>query len=86
MDADMKQMKDGFDMVYNTKKPATVAGGLSSGLGNMGKGVLAGGAAWVAMTAVGAKEHGAKGAAKGFAGGLVAAVGLSCAGVATGVY
>ena len=55
-EADMKQMKDGFDMIYNTKKPATVAGGLSSGLGNMAKGVAAGGAAWIAMTAVGAKE------------------------------
>lgn len=49
-------MKDGFDMIYNTKKPATAAGGLSSGLGNMAKGVAAGGAAWIAMTAVGAKE------------------------------
>ena len=73
-------------MLYNTKQPATIGGGLSSGLGNVGKGVLAGGAAWVAMTAVGAKEGGAKGAAKGFAGGLVAAVGLSAAGAATGVY
>ena len=82
----MKQMKDGFEMIYNVKKPATVAGGLSSGLGNMVKGVSAGGAAWVAMTYVGAKEQGAKGAAKGFAGGFVAAVGLSCAGVATGGY
>lgn len=79
-------MKDGFEMIYNVKKPATAAGGLSSGLGNMVKGVAAGGAAWVAMTAVGAKEQGAKGAAKGFAGGFVAAVGLSCAGVATGGY
>lgn len=52
----MKQMQEGFGMIYNVKKPATAAGGLSSGLGNMGKGVLAGGAAWVAMTAVGAKE------------------------------
>jgi hypothetical protein len=49
-------MKDGFEMIYNVKKPATVAGGLSSGLGNMVKGVSAGGAAWVAMTYVGAKE------------------------------
>jgi hypothetical protein len=52
----MKQMQEGFGMIYNVKKPATAAGGLASGLGNMGKGVLAGGAAWVAMTAVGAKE------------------------------
>ena len=56
MEADMKQMKDGFGMIYNTKKPATAAGGLGSGLGNMAKGVAAGGAAWIAMTAVGAKE------------------------------
>lgn len=49
-------MKDGFGMIYNTKKPASVAGGFGSGLGNMAKGVAAGGAAWIAMTAVGAKE------------------------------
>ena len=49
-------MKDGFSMIYNTKKPASAAGGFGSGIGNVAKGVAAGGAAWVAMTAVGAKE------------------------------
>jgi hypothetical protein len=48
-------MSKGFDMLYNTKKPAHFGDGLSSGLGNMGKGVLAGGAALIGMTVVGAK-------------------------------
>lgn len=73
-------------MLYNVKKPAHFGDGLSSGLGNMGKGVLAGGAALIGMTVVGAKQEGVKGAAKGFGTGLVAGIGLIIAGAATGLY
>ena len=49
-------MSDGFGMLYNTKKPASAIGGLTSGIGNMGKGVVAGVASIGVCTAVGAKE------------------------------
>ena len=73
-------------MLYNTKKPSDALDGIGSGLGNMGKGILAGFAAMGAMTAVGAKTEGAKGAAKGFGAGLLAGVGLIAAGAGTGIY
>ena len=82
----MKEASDAFGMVYNVKKPASAVDGVTSGLGNVLKGGLAGVAAVGAMTAVGAKEQGAKGALKGFGAGLVAGVGLAAAGVGTGVY
>ena len=43
-------------MVYNTKKPRGALDGMTSGLGNIVKGSLAGVAAIGACTAVGAKE------------------------------
>ena len=73
-------------MVYNTKKPAGAGDGLSSGLGNIVKGGLAGVAAVGACTYMGAKEQGAKGALKGLGAGLVAGVGLAAAGAGTGLY
>jgi hypothetical protein len=73
-------------MVYNVKKPADAVDGISSGLGNIIKGSLAGVAAIGACTAMGAKEQGAKGALKGFGIGLVSGVGLALAGAGTGVY
>lgn len=59
---------------------------MTSGLGNIVKGSLAGVAAIGAFTALGAKEQGAKGALKGFGVGLAAGVGLALAGAGTGVY
>ena len=79
-------MEDGMGMLYNTKKPSDALDGMASGFGNMGKGLLAGVAAVGVMTTLGAKSEGAKGAAKGFGAGLVAGVGLICAGAGTGVY
>ena len=73
-------------MVYNVKKPAGVGDGLTSGLGNILKGGLAGVAAVGACTYMGAKEQGAKGAIKGLGAGLVAGVGLAAAGAGTGLY
>jgi len=49
-----EQLNKGFGMLYNVKKPAHLGDGLSSGIGNMGKGVLAGGAALIGLTVVGA--------------------------------
>lgn len=82
----MKQASEAFGMVYNTKKPAGAGDGLSSGLGNIVKGSLAGVAAIGACTYMGAKEQGAKGALKGLGAGLVAGVGLAAAGAGTGLY
>jgi hypothetical protein len=82
----MKQASEAFGMVYNTKKPADAGDGITSGLGNIIKGSLAGVAAIGAGTYIGAKEQGAKGALKGFGAGLVAGVGLITAGAGTGLY
>ena len=86
MARDKKMMDETVGLLYNTKKPADALDGLGSGLGNMGKGVLAGFADIGAMTAVGAKAEGAKGAAKGFGTGLLAGVGLIAGGIGTGCY
>lgn len=86
MARDKKMMEESVGMLYNTKKPADAIDGVTSGLGNMGKGILAGFAAVGAMTAVGAKAEGAKGAAKGFGTGLIAGIGLIAAGAGTGIY
>jgi len=50
-----KEMSEGIGMLYNTKKPASAIGGTLSGVGNIGKGVVAGVASVGVMTAVGAK-------------------------------
>ena len=83
---EMKEAKGMLGALYNTKKPKHVGDGLSSGLGNMTKGVLAGCAAVIAAPIAGAKAEGGKGFAKGLFGGIVAGVGLAGAGVCTGVY
>jgi len=82
----MAAMKEGLGQIYNTKKPADAIDGMASGAGNIGKGFLAGGAALVGMTVVGAKEQGVKGAAKGFGAGLLSGIGLVAAGAGTGIY
>ena len=43
-------------MLYNIKKPKHAGDGLVAGVGNVCKGVLAGGAAIVGGTVIGAKE------------------------------
>ena len=82
----MNEAKNALGMLYNTKKPEHAGDGLTSGLGNMAKGLLAGGAAIGAMTAVGAKEGGISGGIKGFGVGLLAGGGLAIGGLGTGVY
>lgn len=82
----MKEAKKAFGMLYNTKKPKHAGDGITSGVGNIVKGAGAGVAAIGAMTYGGAKAQGVKGALKGFGVGVVSAVGLTAAGVGTGVY
>ena len=84
--AEMKEAKKAFGMLYNVKKPKHAGDGISSGVGNIVKGAGAGIAAVGAMTYGGAKAQGVKGAFKGFGVGIVSAVGLTAAGVGTGVY
>ncbi|GBG28648.1 DnaJ family protein [Hondaea fermentalgiana] len=72
--------------IFSTRRPKDVTAGLSSGLKNVGKGVLAGVAAAVSMPVLGARESGASGFAKGLAMGVVAGVSLPVGGVLTGAY
>ena len=69
---------------FSFRRPKDGWAGLSSGLKNVGKGVLGGVAALVASPVIGAQEEGAAGFAKGLGKGLVAAVGLTTAGAVTG--
>lgn len=75
-----------FDEInpFSFRRPKDGWAGLSSGLKNVGKGVLGGVAALVASPVIGAQEEGAAGFAKGLGKGLVAAVGLTTAGAVTG--
>lgn len=60
--------------IFSTRNPRDAAAGLSSGLKNMGKGLIGGVGAFVGMPIVGAKEQGVMGFAKGLAMGTVSAV------------
>ncbi|OQR96407.1 hypothetical protein ACHHYP_15818 [Achlya hypogyna] len=79
--------KDGISVgdIFSTRNPRDAAAGLSSGLKNMGKGLIGGIGAFVGMPIVGAKEQGAVGFAKGLAMGTVSAVVMVGGGAVTGV-
>lgn len=79
--------KPDFDDInpFSFRKPKDVKAGLSSGLKNMGKGVLGGLTALVAMPVMGGNEEGAIGVAKGLGKGVVAAATLTTAGAVTGM-
>jgi len=81
-----KDVRDAVGLVYNINKPQHAGDGLTSGIGNILKGAGAGIAAVGASTVIGAKSSGVGGALKGFGVGLLAGVGLTVAGVGTGVY
>ncbi|OQS03917.1 hypothetical protein THRCLA_03800 [Thraustotheca clavata] len=71
--------------IFSTRNPRDAAAGLSSGLKNMGKGLIGGVGAFVGMPIVGAKEQGVVGFAKGLAMGTVSAVVMVGGGAVTGV-
>ncbi|KDO19323.1 hypothetical protein SPRG_15525 [Saprolegnia parasitica CBS 223.65] len=71
--------------IFSTRNPRDAAAGLSSGLKNMGKGLIGGVGAFVGMPIVGAKEQGVMGFAKGLAMGTVSAVVMVGGGAVTGV-
>ncbi|KAI8833960.1 X-domain of DnaJ-containing-domain-containing protein [Chytriomyces cf. hyalinus JEL632] len=74
-----------FGDLLSTRRPKDAAAGLSSGLKNVGKGVLGGLASLVVMPIEGARTDGVKGFAKGLGMGAVSAVAMSAAGIGTGI-
>ncbi|KAJ3027508.1 UNVERIFIED_CONTAM: hypothetical protein HDU68_003696 [Siphonaria sp. JEL0065] len=74
-----------FLEVLSTRKPKDAAAGFSSGLKNIGKGVLGGVASLVVMPIAGAKQDGVRGFAAGLGMGVASAVALTAAGVGTGM-
>ncbi len=74
-----------FDL-FSTRRPKDFSAGLSSGLKNIGKGVVSGVAAAVTLPIMGAREGGLAGFGLGLGQGLVAAVVLPVSGAATGLY
>lgn len=77
---------DGGQSVFNTSRPAHLGSGIGHGLLNIAKGVVLGAGALVAAPAHGAYKNGARGFATGLGKGLVAAVALPVAGVATAIH
>ncbi|CEO99976.1 J domain-containing protein [Plasmodiophora brassicae] len=71
--------------MFSVRRPKHALAGLSSGLKNVGKGLVGGVAAMVAMPVQGAREDGIKGFSKGLALGAVSGVALALAGATTGV-
>jgi len=76
---------EGFTL-FSTRAPKDAAAGFSSGLQNIGKGLLGGVGALIAAPIAGAKSGGASGFAKGLGAGIIAAVALPIGGIGTGVY
>ncbi|KAI9342947.1 X-domain of DnaJ-containing-domain-containing protein [Obelidium mucronatum] len=74
-----------FLEVLSTRKPKDAAAGFSSGLKNIGKGLLGGVASLVVMPIAGAQQDGIKGFATGLGMGVASAVALTAAGVGTGM-
>ncbi|KAI8612476.1 X-domain of DnaJ-containing-domain-containing protein [Chytriomyces sp. MP71] len=71
--------------VLSTRRPKDAAAGLSSGLKNIGKGVAGGLASLMVLPVEGARQDGIKGFATGLGLGVVSAVGMTVAGVGTGL-
>lgn len=74
-----------FNHIFSTKNPKDAVAGLSSGLKSVCKGVVGGASALVALPILGAHEEGPIGFVKGLGLGLLSAVGMTIAGVGTGV-
>ena len=75
----------GPGLLYNVKEPSGAVNGISSGIGNIVKGGVAGVASVGACTYIGAKGFGAKGAVIGLGTGLIVGSGLATVGCATGL-
>jgi len=71
-------------VLFSTRRPKDAMAGFSSGIKNVGKGVVAGVAAAVSLPVMGAREGGVGGFAKGVAAGVFAGVALPVGGVVTG--
>ena len=80
-----KSVRGDFDGVFNVKEPSGAVNGISSGIGNIVKGGVAGVASVGACTYIGAKGFGAKGAVIGLGTGLIVGSGLATVGCATGL-
>eukprot|EP00474_Spongospora_subterranea_P000612 CRZ01070.1 hypothetical protein [Spongospora subterranea] len=74
------------NFLFSVRRPKHALAGLSSGLKNVGKGLVSGVAAMVMMPVHGAKEEGFKGFSKGLACGVATGVACAVAGAATGVF
>lgn len=84
-DALQKEAVEEFGQLFSLRKPKDAASGLGSGLKNVAKGVAAGAVSLVAAPVVGAAQGGVAGGLKGAGAGILGAVILPVAGVATGV-
>jgi len=72
--------------IFSVKKPRDIMSGASSGLKNIGKGVLVGTASVVAVPYLMYKEHGVLGGLVGIPGGVLFGAGSIIGGVGTGVW
>lgn len=80
-----KEAAEELGELFSLRRPRDAASGFGSGLKNVAKGVAAGAVSLVAAPVVGAAQGGVAGGFKGAGAGLIGAVVLPVAGVATGV-